>query len=227
MAVLFVPILDALFRSRPLTPNTVGSVVLALSGVALLQNAASFSAGDFTSLLQALFFGIGYFRLEAVSQRYPTSTARVLSGELWGTTLLALLYMMITDGIGIGSSVMGFPEILANVSNWLTDPSTLFAILWTGLISTSLALYLETAALTVLPASEVTILMTTISIWGSAFAYVLFGEVLGISGWMGGLLILAGCLLNTIPSKENMDNGLKSETTSTTASTSSIPIKMD
>lgn len=225
MAVLFVPILDASFRGRPLTPNTIGSVVLALSGVALLQNnAASFSAGDFTSLLQAVFFGIGYFRLEAVSQRYPTSTARVLSGELWGTTLMAILYMMIMDGIGSnGSNIfMGFPAMLLNISSWLTDPSTAFAILWTGLISTSLALYLETSALTVLPASEVTILMTTISLWGSAFAYLLFGEVLGISGWMGGFLILVGCLLNTIKSEENFDNGLENETTAT-----SIPLKMD
>ena len=68
-------------------------------------------------------------------------------------------------------------------------------LLWTGLISTALALYLETVALKVVSAYELTILMTSISIFGSAFAFVTMGETMDTMGLVGGALIVGSCLV--------------------------------
>ena len=75
------------------------------------------------------------------------------------------------------------------------------------MVSTALALYLETVALKTISASELTILMTSVSLWGSGFAYATMGEVMEPLGMVGGVLILSGCLLSALkPKVEDEDN---------------------
>jgi drug/metabolite transporter (DMT)-like permease len=85
----------------------------------------------------------------------------------------------------------------------LTDGFIVKTIIWTGLFSTALALYLETVALKVVSATELTVLMTSVSLWGSAFAYVTMGEMLDRLGLLGGLLILTGCVLSSTGGSPN------------------------
>ena len=40
--------------------------------------------------------------------------------------------------------------------------------------------------------------MASVSLWGSAFAYVTMGEVLSPTGMAGGALLLAGCLVSSL-----------------------------
>lgn len=65
---------------------------------------------------------------------------------------------------------------------------------------------METVALKVVSASELTLLMTTTSLWGAGFAFVTLGEFLTPTGMFGGLLIMAGCALG------NMTPGQPSKT---------------
>ena len=83
------------------------------------------------------------------------------------------------------------------------DPMILPTLLWTGLISTALALYLETVALKVVSASELTILMTSISIFGSAFAFVTMGETMDTMGLVGGALIVGSWLVSAMGGGSN------------------------
>ncbi len=71
--------------------------------------------------------------------------------------------------------------------------------------------YLETVALKVVSATELTLLMTTTSLWGAAFAFVALGEVLTPSGMVGGLLIMGGCILGNVSPQQpakTMDDAL-------------------
>ena len=90
------------------------------------------------------------------------------------------------------------PLMIDQWGTWLSDPAILGALLWTGLVSTALALYLETVALKVMSASELTLIMTSVSLWGAAFAYFTLGETLSHVGMVGGALIVAGCAYGSI-----------------------------
>jgi len=51
--------------------------------------------------------------------------------------------------------------------------------------------------------------MTTEPLWAAVFGSLLMGENLGISAWIGGGLILAACLVNTIDDAQVQEWKLK------------------
>jgi drug/metabolite transporter (DMT)-like permease len=175
-----VPILDALFKSKMLKGRDLAAVGLACVGVGILElgptGGLQISPGDLLAFSQTIFFGIGYWRLESVSHAHPHHAARLTVGILAAVAFGSALYA-VTEGI-LGHVDATVDELF----EWLGDPFILAALAWTGLISTALALYLETVALKVVSATELTLLMTTISLWGAGFAYFGIGEVMSPSG---------------------------------------------
>ena len=155
-------------RGKILQRKEIASVALACLGVGMLEVGPSglqVTPGDVLAFMQTIFFGIGYWRLEAVSHAHPHQAARVTVGQLTAVAGGATLYAFTEYGLGhMDASVDLFIE-------WLGDPFILGALVWTGLVSTALALYLETVALKVVSATELTLLMTTTSLWGASFAY--------------------------------------------------------
>jgi drug/metabolite transporter (DMT)-like permease len=202
-----VPILDVLFKGKILKQRELAAVVLACFGVGLLELGPSgglrITSGDLLALSQTLFFGIGYWRLESVSHAHPHHAARLTVGQLLAVAGGAALYALTELGLGH----IPVPSVDQFIG-WLGDPFILCALAWTGLISTALALYLETVSLKVVSASELTLLMTTISLWGAAFAYVTIGEVLTPTGILGGVLIMGGCVVGNISPKSKNKQSL-------------------
>jgi drug/metabolite transporter (DMT)-like permease len=205
LAVIVVPILDALIKGKILQRKEIAAVGLACLGVGLLEVGPSglmITPGDILAFMQTIFFGIGYWRLEAVSHAHPHQAARITVGQLGAVATGATIYALTEFGLGhLELSIDQFVQ-------WMGDPFILGALMWTGLISTALALYLETVALKVVSATELTLLMTTTSLWGASFAYVTIGETLSPTGFMGGLMILGGCVLGNTAApapKEKMD----------------------
>mmetsp|Transcript_4804 Transcript_4804/g.13876 ORF Transcript_4804/g.13876 Transcript_4804/m.13876 type:complete len:314 (-) Transcript_4804:1390-2331(-) len=192
LAVMVVPILDVVMTGRILHRSEIISVILACIGTGLLEIGSTgfqISSGDVLAFMQTIFFGIGYWRLESVSHAHPNVSARVTVGQLNAITGVSWIYA--ATGYGLGNLDISWSLF----RKWLGDPFVIGAILWTGLISTALALYLETVSLKVVSAAELTLLMTTTSLWGASFAYVTIGEVLSPTGLFGGLMILGGCVL--------------------------------
>ena len=193
--MIVVPLLDAMFKGKQLGQKDMASVLIALCGVGLLKlgpafasgtsDVLAFTHGDVLCLLQATFFGIGYWRLEKASSMFPKQAGLITAAQLValsiGATLFATLHGDLTN--------------IPSLVQALHEPFVQASLVWTGLVSTALALYLETVALAVVSASELTVLMTSVSLWGSAFAYMTMGEILPPIGWVGGLLILGGCAL--------------------------------
>jgi drug/metabolite transporter (DMT)-like permease len=196
--------LDALFKSKVLKQRDVASIALACLGVGFLELGPTgdlvFTMGDLLCLGQTFAFGVGYWRLESESQKHSHNASRLVVGQLAAVAGGSAIYCFAELGI------RDFPSVDQFVT-WLGDPFIIGALLWTGLISTALALYLETVALKVVSARELTLLMTTISLWGALFGFLALGEVLTSSGMFGGALIMAGCVLGNLspPSKEKSE----------------------
>jgi drug/metabolite transporter (DMT)-like permease len=214
LAVIVVPLLDSLFKRKKLGWAALSSIAMALGGVGLLELGPDLDSaaltnvlpssgaidlrslvqvGDTLCLSQAIFFGIGYWRLESASTKHPDESGPITAGQLLAIAGGSVAYWLASTGSELPSH--------AQWVQWLGDPFVLGAVAWTGLVSTALALWLETVALSVVSATELTILMTSVSLWGSLFAYLSMGETLSSVGLMGGVLILLGCVLTSLDKK--------------------------
>lgn len=221
-----VPLLDSLWKGKQLGIKGISSVLMAIVGVGLLQLGPSIVArspvaitpGDVFCLGQAILFGIGYWRLEEVSNKHATQAGRITMGQLLGVALGSVVFCGMTSGI----------PTVAQLEGWLSSKFILGALAWTALVSTALALYLETVALKAVSAAELTILMTSVSLFGSAFAYMTMGEIMSPIGMAGGLLILGGCVLSSLGGKarplEGESSGEELLITASLEDITSIPV---
>jgi drug/metabolite transporter (DMT)-like permease len=188
-----VPILDFL-TGRRLKQREILGVVLAVLGVGILelggtgQHATAFTQGDLLSFIQPLAFGMGFWRMEHAMKNFPEHANRSTAAQLLAVFASSALY----------GTFAGNPYTSLDLSNWLQDPQILFALFWTGCITTALTVYMETLALKTLSAAETTLIFSTEPIWGAACASVIVGEVLGPESLIGGALILGGCLISNL-----------------------------
>jgi drug/metabolite transporter (DMT)-like permease len=155
----------------------------------------SFGTADLYCLAQSLFFGFGYWRLERVSTSYPDYSLRSTVGQLQAVAIGAIVYSVFVAKDLSFSTMLNWPDSL---QFWLHDEFIVEGLLWTGIVSTAFAMYLETIALNIVTATELTILMTTTSLWGAGFSYWQLGDTLSAPGWVGGILILTGCLITSL-----------------------------
>ena len=143
--MIVVPILDVMFKGKRLNHFEIAAVALSCFGVGLLELGPtgdfSISPGDLMAFAQTIFFGIGYWRLETESHKHPHYAARLTVGQLVAVAFGALIYALTEYALG------HFNPTLDQFVGWLGNPFILGALLWTGLVSTALALYLETVAL--------------------------------------------------------------------------------
>uniref|UniRef100_A0A7S2Y943 EamA domain-containing protein n=2 Tax=Entomoneis paludosa TaxID=265537 RepID=A0A7S2Y943_9STRA len=166
--------------------------------------------GRMASMIQPLAFGMGFWRMERAMQKYPTHVNRSTAAQLLAALLGSALYCAVAetnifhDWLGI---ILGDGENMVTpatcwsweqLQSWLSDPTILAFIAWTGIASTALSVYMETRALKTLSAAETTLILSTEPIWGAAFAAVVIGEQFGVDAAMGGCLILLGCLYSNL-----------------------------
>lgn len=195
-AILVVPVLDLVFKGKSLGLPGVISIALAMGGMGLLQFGDVGSAGEMTfavsdvlCVMQSVFFGVGYWRLENWTTKFPAQAQRITLGTLLGLAAGAFTYSLAMGIVpppeAIFLTLFHFPMITAS-------------LLWTGLGGCAGAMYLETIALKAISATELTILLTSVSLFGAAFAYITMGETMTPTGMAGGALLLAGCLISSL-----------------------------
>mmetsp|Transcript_3336 Transcript_3336/g.5241 ORF Transcript_3336/g.5241 Transcript_3336/m.5241 type:complete len:563 (+) Transcript_3336:121-1809(+) len=204
LAVVVVPILDAL-TGKHMPLNSIIGAIMALLGVSILEigdgdihSALSLSSGDLASLVQPLVFGMGFWRMEDAMHKYPSEAPRLTAAQLFSVAVVSVSYCLLGGG-GVD------PPALHQIVEWVTDPSLLTALLWTGLVTTALTIYLETLALKTLSAAETTLLFSTEPLWGAAFATFMLSEKLGVGAAVGAALILGGIYVTNSPTAAPME----------------------
>lgn len=192
LAVVTVPMLDAL-TGKMMLPRQIIGVLLALGGVAILELGGltdlHLSSGDVASLVQPLAFGMGFWRMEAAMHRYPNQAMRSTAGQLMAIAIASAIYCSVTEPGALS---------MEHVQHWLSDPTIVMGLVWTGVITTALTVYMETVALETLSAAETTLIFSTEPLWGTAFAAAVMGEQLGVDDGLGALLIVSGCLFSNL-----------------------------
>jgi drug/metabolite transporter (DMT)-like permease len=72
------------------------------------------------------------------------------------------------------------------------------AIVWTGLVSTSLNFYVELTALGRVPPSEASVLLASEPLWAALFAATFMGAQFTQGDAIGGALIVTACAVNAL-----------------------------
>ncbi len=216
LAVVIVPLLDVVSGKQILPRQIIGAMV-AVVGVGFLQldglvdHMASgeplLSSGMGHSLVQPFMFGIAYWRMEYYTRRVDASAGFQLTfAQLVTIASLMIGNVLWTNGGWWGGLGMEEGRMIpewSQVITWLSDPMIVGAILWTGVVTTTLGIFIETQALKTISAAETTMLYSTEPIFGSVIAAIVLGETLGVTGVFGGALILGGCLYSTMHLDEN------------------------
>lgn len=196
MAVVTVPILDFLFGKELLKRQVLGACLAAI-GVYVLemggQGDLTLSSGDFVSLVQPIMFGLGFWRMEAAMEKYPTEAGRLAAAQLLMVFVVSFSYLI------CGAPFSDTCEVLPSVQElmaWLRDPHIIGMLVWTGLITTAFTIWMETLALKTLSAAETTLIFSTEPLFGAAFAASVAGECFGKDAAVGAAFIIGGCLVS-------------------------------
>jgi drug/metabolite transporter (DMT)-like permease len=196
MAVVTVPILDYMFGKRLLKRQVLGAV-LATIGVWALEmggeQGASLSSGDLISLVQPVMFGLGFWRMEAAMEKYPTEAGRLAAAQLLMVFLVSLSYLICRAPMA--DACEAIPTV-SELMVWLRDPYVLGMLLWTGIVTTAFTIWMETLALKTLSAAETTLIFSTEPLFGAAFSAIVANECFGNEAAIGAAFIIGGCLVS-------------------------------
>jgi drug/metabolite transporter (DMT)-like permease len=227
LAVVIVPIFDLLSRkTKSMSLSTTTGILLAVCGVGLLELGGAggdfnammhLSTGDIFTFVQPLFFGFGFIRMENAMRKFPTEAKRLTAAQLLMVAIVSVFNCWVASPMIVEwfpSVSLAMPPTLVEMTGWLTDPLILGALIWTGIVTTAITIYLETLALQTLSAAEATLLFSTEPLWGAGFASVVGGERLGAAAMAGAGLILSGCVVSTAGQEEGNEETLVEEETS-------------
>lgn len=217
LQVVLVPLTLAALGKGTLSPRLVLSCALCVGGVGLLElgpvlagmlsgaptgdaaaGAASLGAGSALALLQPVGFGMSYIRIESLMKRFPEGGLQLAALQLISNAAIAIGwfgYDAVSD-----HSLAGLLGDLASVASGASRvPTELLAgVAYTGLVSTALTVVLQTRALGKLPAADSSVIVATEPLWAAGFATLLLGEMLAPASMFGGMMLLTGCLANTV-----------------------------
>lgn len=171
--VVLVPLLLGLVGRR------VGPVwlaaLLAFLGVGLLSydpRQPPLNVGDLWTLLTAFTYALYIVRLEVHAKAFPSLPLTAV--QVFGTALLAL------------------PWALWEGVRWEGIPWG--AVLYLGVAATALTTWLQTWGQKYVPAPQAAILYTMEPVWATLFAFIVLGERLGLTGFLGAFLVVIATL---------------------------------
>jgi drug/metabolite transporter (DMT)-like permease len=199
MAVVTCPMLDRL-NGKQVGHAAWRAVALAIAGAAVLElgGAAPPTASDAWALVQPLAFGAGFWWTEQSMKRHPEQGAQFSAVQIMTVGALSSLWAL-ADGASKG---LDAGALLATVAEGVHNPEVVVALLWTGLVTTALTVWLEVRALGALSSAETTVLFSTEPLWGAAFAHAMLAERIGPETFLGGALILAACASRAVKPAE-------------------------
>jgi drug/metabolite transporter (DMT)-like permease len=182
-SILAPPIAVVVLRERPRL--TVGiALALAALGTWLVTgpDSGGLNRGDMLTLVTAVAFGGQIVATTAFASRYPIK--RLLWLEITGTALLAAVAAPFAEQIHV---------------EWTA--SLLGALVFTAIGATVVALLLQLRAQQQMSSARAAVLFCTETLFATATAWLVMGEKLSATQWLGGLLVLTGLVVAEWPGR--------------------------
>jgi drug/metabolite transporter (DMT)-like permease len=191
--VLVVAIGSAL-QSGSISRKTLLACGLAIAGVGFLEMPGFESGFGFNDLLafgQPIGFGLSYLKMERIMKDHPNDSLAL--------SAMQCLMVFLASGAAATAGSGGFVAPWDLSWDHLLSPEVVAAVVFSGIIATSLTIWLQSIVFSRLPAMEASIILTSEPLWATLFAVLLVGEHVGILEGVGGALIIAACVVNVLP----------------------------
>mmetsp|Transcript_23093 Transcript_23093/g.56953 ORF Transcript_23093/g.56953 Transcript_23093/m.56953 type:complete len:428 (-) Transcript_23093:67-1350(-) len=204
--VIVCPTLEALVDKKPMgiseAPQTWLAATLCILGVGVLELYDPSGAGmlevgwgDALAILQAIGFGTSFFLTERMMRGQPDQALPITAVQVSVTAFICMLWCF-ADGwmFQEGSSIYALPNLFFEPSIGIAAG----AIAWTGLITTAVNRFVETTSLGKVASAEASVILATEPLFAALFASLWLSETFGANDYIGGALIVAACLANTL-----------------------------
>jgi drug/metabolite transporter (DMT)-like permease len=184
--------------------------LIAVMGVAIIElkgAGGNPTWGDFISFSQPIGFGMGYLQLEELMKKQPSAALAVSAIKLTVVAISALTFFEVSSHSAsmMGSSFMSSESlvegskqmsrlILPDFTPILHSPVAMGAVFYTGIVTTSIALWVESIAFQRVPATDASVILTTEPLFAAAASAVLVGEKFGLSDAVGAMFIVGACI---------------------------------
>ncbi|KAL7502530.1 hypothetical protein ACHAWX_000510 [Stephanocyclus meneghinianus] len=184
--------------------------LIAVMGVAIieLKGAGGHPTwGDFISFSQPIGFGMGYLQLEELMKKQPSAALAVSAIKLAVVAISAFTFFEVsshsasmTDSAFLSTESLDEASkqvsrlILPDFSPISHSPVAMGAVFYTGIVTTSIALWIESIAFQRVPATDASVILTTEPLFAAAASAVLVGEKFGLSDAVGAMFIVGACI---------------------------------
>ncbi len=177
LQTIVVPLVGFLFLRQRLSRKTILCVLAAFLGVCLISiGNLEYSGGVWLCLSSSLLAGVQILMTEYYVKRGDDGTA-LLIGELGTMALCAIVVAFCTDGLHAPSGGFGW-----------------FAVLWTGIISTAVATYIQNFAQKYTSSVRTGIIFSTIPVFTLIGSRLFFHESFSFRAWLGAALLMISVL---------------------------------
>eukprot|EP00594_Rhizosolenia_setigera_P019357 CAMPEP_0178958406 /NCGR_PEP_ID=MMETSP0789-20121207/11601_1 /TAXON_ID=3005 /ORGANISM="Rhizosolenia setigera, Strain CCMP 1694" /LENGTH=461 /DNA_ID=CAMNT_0020641061 /DNA_START=70 /DNA_END=1455 /DNA_ORIENTATION=- len=207
--VLVCPTLAALIDKKDMSlksaPQTWLAAILCLVGVGILElydpNGGQslqdlIGIGDFLAILQAIGFGTSFFITERMMRGQPDQALPITAVQVSVSAFISFLWVLADGWLGTqGAENYGIPNLFFQPT-FLNQAA--LAVAFTGFITTALNRFVETTALGKMSSAEASVILATEPLFAAFFTSLWLGEQFGINDYVGGALIVAACLANTL-----------------------------
>ena len=178
--------------------------LVAVIGVAIVELKGAGGAptiGDALSFAQPIGFGTGYLILESLMAKKPEAALPVSAIKLSVVAIASFVLFEVSPLLaqyqqngGLVGADLGLT--IPNLSPILESPVALGGILYTGLVTTALALWVESIAFAKVPATDASLILTTEPLFAAGCGAIALGETFGSSDYVGAALIIGACALS-------------------------------
>lgn len=209
LGVVTVPLYAGFFLGRPIKLMSFVSALVAMVGVAILENllpigiagasppsapagGGSFfggiGKGDILALGQPIGFGYAVMRIDQYIEKYshvPNHVLTLTAAQCVSVCVLSFIWILYDCG--------GMPDL-----SYMLETHRIVALGWTGMVTSVLAIVLQGIALQKASATDASLIFSSEPVFGSLFAGWLLNEKLTKSTYIGGAFILAACVLGSL-----------------------------
>jgi drug/metabolite transporter (DMT)-like permease len=183
--VVLTPVLAFFIFKKRLDRRVLIGVVLAVIGLGLLSiNGLTVEAGQLWGIACAIFFAAHIVALGAWSP----------GKNVYALTVLQLGTMAVINWVGAFVNDGSYQA----PTNW----DVWFAVIFTAVLATAVAFFVQTWAQSLMDASRVAIILTTEIVWAAAISVAAGQEVLSAKTIAGGLIMLAAMFIVEWPTKK-------------------------
>jgi len=181
LSVVLVPMLTGLLNRQWLPARVWIAAGLALLGLGLmtLTDVSGVNIGDLIIVGTAFAYACHILLIDRGLKRFPP--LQLAAAQVWPVAVFAWIWAI--------------PE--AHLVTQL-PASVWWSILYLAVIATALVLILQNTAQQVVPPHTAALLFVLEPVFAALFGWLLLGEQLGLSGWIGGALVIAGMLVSEL-----------------------------